>query len=169
MEPGCLGSCPDSASRNCGTLGEVTVSYLLFPLRALGKDSFSFVPSFWWWPSILGIPWLVATSPQSLSPFHRAFFPGASMSVSKFLFMRPPVTGSGPALTPYESFLMCTPSKTPLPNEVSYRYRASNLNGFPPLPSAWVTEVELTLRSLSAPSGPLWAPLSVCSLSHHPH
>ena len=38
--------------------------------------------SFWWWPVILGVPWLVATSLQSLPPSSRGF---SSVSVSCLL------------------------------------------------------------------------------------
>lgn len=90
-------------------------------------------------------PWPAASSPQLLSPFHGAFLPGARVSVSKFPLTRPPVAGSGPALTPYEPFLTRTPLKTPLPNEVSHRYRASDVDVFPHLASAWVAGVEVTV------------------------
>lgn len=63
--------------------------------------------SFWWLPVILGVPWLVATSLQSLSSLSHGFLPSvfcvfASKAPSPFSYEDTSGLGLGPTPTPYD-------------------------------------------------------------------
>ena len=66
-----------------GQKSEIKALAMLVPYRGSEGDSApSLSPIFWWLKTILGIPWLIDSSPQPLPPSSCGFLPPAHLSVS---------------------------------------------------------------------------------------
>ena len=60
---------------------------LAFSGNSAGEFSLCLSPKFWWLPSTLGVPWLVAASLQSLPPSSHGLLPSVCLYASKPLVL----------------------------------------------------------------------------------